>query len=308
MPIIIPDNLPARQTLEHEGVVVISEPEAIRQDIRPMRVALLNLMPEKIKTETQLTRLIGATPLQVEMTLVTTSSYTPKNTSADHLLAFYRPWESVRHRNFDGLIITGAPVETMPFEQVQYWHELTQILDWSQTHVQETLNLCWGAQASLYHFHKVPKYDLPEKMFGVFPHKIVTENTTFLRGFNDDFPVPVSRHSETRQDDIDKISDLYVLASSDEAGLCMVRDPVHRQLNMLNHLEYEHDTLASEYQRDVDAGAEIQLPAHYFPNDDPKQPPINFWRPLAHLLFANWINYLYQTTPFEVAQIPKIEN
>lgn len=308
MPIIIPDNLPARQTLEHEGVVVISEPEAIRQDIRPMRVALLNLMPEKIKTETQLTRLIGATPLQVEMTLITTSSYTPKNTSADHLLAFYRPWDTVRHRNFDGLIITGAPVETMPFEQVQYWHELTQILNWSQTHVQETLNLCWGAQASLYHFHKVPKHNLSQKMFGVYPHRIITKNTTFLRGFNDVFPVPVSRHSETRQEDIATVSELYVLASSDEAGLCIVRDPVNRQLNMLNHLEYEHDTLAMEYQRDVDAGAEIQLPAYYFPNDDPDQPPVNFWRPLAHLLFANWINYLYQTSPFEVAQIPHIEN
>ncbi|MEE2688659.1 MAG: homoserine O-succinyltransferase [Pseudomonadota bacterium] len=308
MPIIIPDNLPARQTLEHEGVVVISEPEAIRQDIRPMRVALLNLMPEKIKTETQLTRLIGATPLQVEMTLITTSSYTPKNTSADHLLAFYRPWDTVRHRNFDGLIITGAPVETMPFEQVQYWHELTQILNWSQTHVQETLNLCWGAQASLYHFHKVPKHNLSQKMFGVYPHRIITKNTTFLRGFNDVFPVPVSRHSETRQEDIATVPDLYVLASSDEAGLCIVRDPVNRQLNMLNHLEYEHDTLAMEYQRDVDAGAEIQLPAYYFPNDDPDQPPVNFWRPLAHLLFANWINYLYQTSPFEVAQIPHIEN
>ena len=308
MPIIIPDNLPARRTLEQEGVVVISEPEAIRQDIRPMRVALLNLMPEKIKTETQLTRLIGATPLQVEMTLVTTSSYTPRNTSADHLLAFYRSWESVRDRNFDGLIITGAPVETMPFEHVQYWQELTQILDWSQTHVQETLNLCWGAQASLYHFHKIPKHDLPQKMFGVFPHQIVTHNTTFLRGFNDVFPVPVSRHSETRQEDIDKVSDLYVLATSQEAGLCIVRDPVHRQLDMLNHLEYEHDTLAAEYQRDVATGVEIQLPAHYFPNDDPNQKPVNFWRPLAHLLFANWINYLYQTSPFEVAQIPNIEN
>ena len=308
MPIIIPDNLPARQTLEHEGVLVISEPEAIRQDIRPMRVALLNLMPEKIKTETQLTRLIGATPLQVEMTLITTSSYTPKNTSADHLLAFYRPWDTVRHRNFDGLIITGAPVETMPFEQVQYWHELTQILNWSQTHVQETLNLCWGAQASLYHFHKVPKHNLSQKMFGVYPHRIITKNTTFLRGFNDVFPVPVSRHSETRQEDIATVSDLYVLASSDEAGLCIVRDPVKRQLNMLNHLEYEHDTLAMEYQRDVNAGAEIRLPAYYFPNDDPDQPPVNFWRPLAHLMFANWINYLYQTSPFEVAQIPHIQN
>jgi len=308
MPIIIPDNLPARKTLEHEGVLVISEPEAIRQDVRPMRVALLNLMPEKIKTETQLTRLIGATPLQVEMTLLTTSSYTPKNTSADHLLAFYRSWESVRHLTFDGLIITGAPIETMPFEEVKYWDELTKILHWSQTHVQETLNICWGGQASLYHFHKVPKYNLAEKLFGVFPHRIETLNTTFLRGFTNSFPVPVSRHSENRRADIEAVPDLKILASSDEAGMCLIRDEAHRQLIMLNHLEYEHDTLAEEYQRDIDAGEKIKPPSYYFPENDPTQEPVNFWRPLAHLLFANWINYLYQTSPFDTSEIPRVSS
>ena len=304
MPIIIPENLPARQTLEQEGVVVITEPDAIRQDIRPVRVALLNLMPEKIKTETQLTRLVGATPLQVEMTLLTTSSYIPKNTSADHLLSFYQPWESVKHRNFDGLIITGAPVETLPFQEVKYWHELTQIMEWSQTHVQETLNLCWGGQASLYHFHSVPKHILTEKMFGVFQHKIEKENTTFLRGFNDIFPVPVSRNSETRRTDIQAVPDLKILAASDESGLCLIRDPKHRQLNMLNHLEYEQDTLAQEYQRDIQANLQPKAPAHYFPENDPTRIPNNFWRPLAHLLFGNWINYVYQTTPFDISEIP----
>lgn len=306
MPIIIPDNLPARRILDEEGILVITEPEAIRQDIRPVRVALLNLMPEKIKTETQLTRLIGASPLQVEMTLVTTSSYTPKNTSADHLLAFYRPWESVRHLTFDGLIITGAPVETMPFQDVKYWHELTQIFDWSQTHVQETLNICWGGQASLFHFHGVPKYDLKEKMFGVFQHRIATPNTPFLRGFTDQFPVPVSRHSETRATDIAAVPGLQVLASSDSAGVCLVRDKVHRQLCMFNHLEYDSDTLSGEYFRDRESGMNILPPENYFPNDDPMVAPVNFWRPLAHLLFANWINHVYQTTPFNAADIPNL--
>lgn len=306
MPIIIPDNLPARQTLEHEGVLVITEPEAIRQDIRPVRVALLNLMPEKIKTETQLTRLIGATPLQVEMTLVTTSSYTPKNTSADHLLAFYRPWETVRHLTFDGLIITGAPIETMPFEDVKYWPELCQIFDWSQTNVQETLNICWGGQASLNYFHNVPKFNLPRKMFGVFPHSVDTPNTTFLRGFTDDFPVPVSRHSETRREDIEAVPELQILASSEEAGMCLIRDEAHRQLIMLNHLEYEGDTLLDEYRRDKESGMDTQLPAYYFPNNDPDQKPVNFWRPLAHLLFANWINHVYEHTPYNTAEIPRL--
>ena len=306
MPIIIPDNLPARQTLEKEGVLVITEPEAIRQDIRPIRVALLNLMPEKIKTETQLTRLIGATPLQVEMTLVTTSSYIPKTTSTGHLLAFYQPWESVRKLTFDGLIITGAPVEKMPFSDVKYWDELTNIFAWSQTHVQETLNLCWGAQASLYHFHRLPKHRLANKLFGVFSHKIEKLNTTFLRGFNDNFPVPVSRYSETRRADVEKIKDLEILASSGDAGLCLIRDARNRQLNMLNHLEYENDTLKSEYQRDTEAGLNINLPTNYFPENDPKKMPANVWRPLAHLLFANWINYVYQTTPFNAANIPNL--
>ena len=234
MPIKVPDNLPAQATLESEGVLLITEGAAMRQDVRPLEIALLNLMPEKIKTETQIARLLGATPLQIELTLVTTSSYAPKNTSAEHMLAFYRPWEEVRGAKFDGLIITGAPVETLPFHEVAYWRELTQILDWSQSHVQETYNICWAGQAALQHFYGVPKYELPRKMFGVFPHHVRGGGDGLLRGFNDEIPVPVSRHTEVRREDLPDIAGLSVLLESDQAGLCLLRDEARRQIYMFN--------------------------------------------------------------------------
>lgn len=305
MPIKVPDNLPAQAILENEGVLLITEGKAVRQDVRPLEIALLNLMPEKIKTETQISRLLGATPLQIELTLMTTSSYAPKNTSAEHMLAFYQPWETVRDRKFDGLIVTGAPIETLPFEDVIYWRELTQIFDWSQSNVQETYNICWGGQAALHHFHGVPKYELPQKMFGVFPHTVLGGRDSLLRGFSDIIPVPVSRHTEVRREDLPSGSGLTVLLESEEAGVCLIRDEARRQTYMFNHLEYDTDTLANEYHRDVAAGADIQKPAYYFPDDDPDKAPVNSWRAHGSLLISNWINDLYQTTSFELADIPK---
>ncbi|MDD9905636.1 MAG: homoserine O-succinyltransferase [Rhodospirillaceae bacterium] len=304
MPIKVPDNLPAQATLENEGILLITEGAAVRQDVRPLEIALLNLMPEKIKTETQISRLLGATPLQIELTLLTTSSYAPKNTSAEHMLAFYQPWEDVRDRKFDGLIVTGAPIETLPFQDVVYWRELTQIFDWSLSHVQETYNICWGAQAALQHFHGVPKYELPQKMFGVYPHHVRGGRDTLLRGFNDVIPVPVSRHTEVRRDDLPTQSGLEVLLESDESGLCLIRDEGRRQTYMFNHLEYDTGTLADEYRRDVAAGTEIQLPAYYFPENDPEKEPANSWRAHGALLICNWIYDLYQSTSFELVDIP----
>lgn len=305
MPIKVPDNLPAQAVLENEGVLLITEGAAVRQDVRPLEIALLNLMPEKIKTETQISRLLGATPLQIELTLVTTSSYAPKNTSAEHMLAFYQPWEDVRDRKFDGLIITGAPIETLPFQDVVYWRELTQIFDWSQSQVQETYNICWGAQAALHHFHGVPKHELAQKMFGVFPHHVRAGQDGLLRGFSDEISVPVSRHTEVRREDLPEQAGLTVLLESDDAGLCLIRDRAKRQTYMFNHLEYDTGTLGDEYSRDVAAGTSIGLPANYFPNDDPAQTPINRWRAHGSLLISNWINELYQTTSFELADIPE---
>ena len=304
MPIKVPDNLPAKATLENEGVLLITEQVAVRQDVRPLEIALLNLMPEKIKTETQISRLLGATPLQIELTLVTTSTYAPKNTSAEHMLAFYRPWDEVRERKFDGLIITGAPIETLPFQEVAYWPELTQILDWSQSHVQETFDICWAGQAALQHFYGVPKYELPEKMFGVFPYNVISGSDGLLRGFNDDIAVPVSRHTEVRREDLPDEPGLSVLLDSDEAGLCLIRDEARRHIYMFNHLEYDTTTLADEFHRDVAAGMEIKQPANYFPQDDPARPPVNKWRAHANVLISNWVNVLYQSTSFELEGIP----
>ena len=304
MPIKVPDNLPAKVTLENEGVLLIAEQVAVRQDVRPLEIALLNLMPEKIKTETQISRLLGATPLQIELTLVTTSTYAPKNTSSEHMLAFYRPWDEVRERKFDGLIITGAPIETLPFQEVAYWPELTQILEWSQSHVQETFDICWAGQAALQHFYGVPKYQLSEKMFGVFPYKVLGGSDGLLRGFNDEISVPVSRHTEVRREDLPDVPGLSVLLDSDEAGLCLIRDEARRHIYMFNHLEYDTTTLADEFHRDVAAGMEIKMPANYFPQDDPKQPPINKWRAHANVLISNWVNFLYQSTSFELEGIP----
>ena len=304
MPIRVPDNLPAQATLEKEGVLLISERAAVNQDVRPLEIALLNLMPQKIKTETQIARLLGATPLQVELTLLTTSSYAPKTTSAEHMLAFYRPWEEVRQRKFDGLFVTGAPIETLAFQDVAYWQELTQIFDWSQTHIQETYNICWGGQAALQHFYGVPKHELPQKRFGVFPHHVRAGRDGLLRGFNDEISVPVSRHTEVRREDLPDIPGLVVLLESDEAGLCMIRDENRRQIYMFNHLEYDTGTLDDEYRRDVAANMDIQLPAYYFPDDDPSRPPVNHWRAHANVLFSNWINDLYQSTSFKLEGIP----
>jgi len=308
MPIKIPDDLPAFRTLEAEGVMVMRETDAIRQDIRPLKIGLLNLMPDKITTETQFARLVGATPLQVELTLVRITGHTPKHAAADHMESFYRPWEEVRTERFDGFIVTGAPVERMPFEEVRYWDELRQIFDWTQTHVHRTFTICWGAQAALHHFHGVPKHDLPAKAFGVFPHRVLRPNSPYLRGIADDFAIPVSRWTEVRADDIPAGTGLEILAESDESGLCLVDDPRHRMLHMFNHVEYDTLTLAKEYYRDLEAGGVINPPAHYFPQDDAARQPPNHWRSHAHLLFGNWINEMYQTTPFDMKSIGLLEN
>jgi homoserine O-succinyltransferase len=302
MPIRIPDNLPARRTLEAEGVMVMRETDAVRQDIRPLRIGLLNLMPNKIRTETQVARLIGATPLQVELTLVKITNHVARNTPADHIVSFYRTWDDVRSDRFDGFIITGAPVERMPFEEVTYWDELRRVFDWTQTNVHRCLNICWAAQAAVHHFHGMPKYELPEKAFGVFRHRNLAPASAYLRGFSDDFSIPVSRWTEVKREDIPQERSLTVLADSDETGLCLVDDFSCRSLHMFNHIEYDSTSLADEYFRDAASGIGV-LPKNYFPKDDPHQQPENRWRSHAHLLFGNWINEMYQTTPFDPARI-----
>ena len=303
MPIKIPDNLPARSILDEEGVMVMQETDAIRQDIRPLRIGLLNLMPNKAKTETQFARLLGASPRQVELTLIKMTKHVPRNTPSDHIISFYRDWEDVRTEKFDGLIVTGAPVETMPFEQVTYWDELRRIFDWSQTNVHGTFNICWGAQAAVHHFHGMSKYDLPEKMFGIYRHRILELASPYLRGFSDDFLIPVSRWTEVRSEDIPSGSGMKILAESDDAGLCLLDDPAHKSLHMFNHIEYDTGSLGDEYFRDIAARKPIKVPCNYFPDDDPKRPPMNRWRSHAHLMFGNWINQLYQTTPFDIAAV-----
>lgn len=303
MPIKIPDDLPAFRTLQTEGVMVMRETDAVRQDIRPLKIGLLNLMPDKINTETQIARLIGATPLQVELTLLRITGHTPRNTAADHMEAFYRPWEAVREERFDGLIITGAPVEKLPFEEVRYWDELRRILDWTQTHVHRLFTICWGAQAALHHFHGIPKHALAAKAFGVFPHRTEVPSSPYLRGLSDDLSIPVSRWTEVRREDLPADSGLTVLAESAETGLCLIDDPKHGALHMLNHVEYDTNTLADEYFRDAARDPETRLPANYFPDDDVNKRPDNRWRGHAHLLFGNWINEAYQTTPFDMMDI-----
>lgn len=303
MPIRIPNDLPARHTLESEGVMVMTEASAARQDIRPLRIGLLNLMPNKIKTETQFARLIGATPLQVELSLIKITSHTPKNAPPEHMLAFYDDWEDVKEEKFDGFIVTGAPVELLDFEDVNYWDELSRIYAWTQTHVHSTFNICWGAQAALYCFHKVPKHALPAKRFGVYRHRNLKPNSPYLRGFSDDFSIPVSRWTENHRADLPAGKGLEVLMESDEAGLCLINDPARRSLYMFNHIEYDTTSLADEYWRDRTAGKPIELPANYFPKNDPELPPENRWRSHAHLLFGNWINEVYQTTPFDPKKI-----
>jgi homoserine O-succinyltransferase len=298
VPIKIPNNLPARHTLETEGVTVIGEADAVRQDIRPLRIGLLNLMPNKISTETQLARLLGATPLQIELTLVRMTDHVARNASPDHMAAFYRPWSEVCHERFDGFIITGAPVEKLPFEEVRYWPEMQRIFDWTQTHVHSTFTICWAAQAAVYHFHGMPKHPLPGKMFGVYSQINRAPASPYLRGFSDDFNIPVSRWTEVHACDIPPDSGLRVLADSEESGLCLLHDPQRRAIHMFNHVEYDTTTLHDEYVRD-----QADIPLNYYPGDNPEQRPLNKWRGHAHLLFGNWINEIYQTTPFNIDEI-----
>ena len=302
MPIRVPNNLPALETLNAEQVDVMPQETAARQDIRPLRLLLLNLMPKKRDTEIQFARLFGNTPLQVEMILMTTASYTPRNTEAGYLRRFYRQLDDVRDDYFDALIVTGAPIETLPFDEVAYWQELTEIMDWSRSHCFRRLGICWGAQALLWHFFKVPKHQLEAKLFGVYDHRLAPVSGRLMHGFTDRFPMPISRYTMNRTDDI-KAAGLDVRADGVECGAGMVRDPQRGDLFVFNHLEYDATTLADEYHRDVAAGLATVMPENYFPDDDPGQAPINNWRPFAFLLISNWINDLYQTTPFDLTKI-----
>ncbi|MEM7547305.1 MAG: homoserine O-succinyltransferase [Pseudomonadota bacterium] len=297
MPIKIPADLPAYQVLSTEGVMVMAEDAALKQDIRPLQIALLNLMPKKVQTETQFARVIGSGPLQIELTLIRMTDHETRNTSAAHMEAFYQTFAEARSRKFDGLVITGAPIEHLPFEQVDYWRELQDVYEWTRTHVHSTFAVCWGAQAMLNHFHGVPKHALEGKVFGCFDHEVTAPTSPYLRGFSDRFLAPVSRWTEVREGDLP--GGLQVLARSGQAGVCLIRDEAHNALYMFNHLEYDADTLKQEYDRDVKAGAEIKLPENYFPGDDPTNAPPNQWRSHGHLLYGNWINQIYQTSPFD---------
>ncbi len=305
MPIKIPDNLPAAETLERENVFVMYENRAYMQDIRPLRILLLNLMPTKIVTETQILRLLGNSPLQVEVDLIYTASYNPRNIATDHLVKFYDTFDNIRDRRYDGMIITGAPVEQMKFEDVAYWPELCEIMTWSRSHVYSTLHICWGAQAGLHFHYGIPKYDLPEKMFGVFPHAMSwAKPVKLFRGFDDVFYVPHSRHTEVRREDIEKVKTLRILSESDLSGVYAVSDMTGRQIFLTGHLEYDPLTLKHEYDRDLERGVAIDMPQCYFQNGDPDLPPVVRWRSSAYLLFANWLNYyVYQETPFDLASI-----
>ncbi len=304
MPIKIPDNLPAVKTLENENIFVMTEKRAITQDIRPLRILVLNLMPKKIETETQFSRLLGNSPLQVEMELIRTKSHQSKNVAEEHLFAFYKTFDDVKEQTFDGMIITGAPVEHMPFEEVEYWAELCTIMEWSKTHVHSTLHVCWGAQAGLYYHHGIQKRDVPEKMFGVFPHRVEYKKSILFRGFDDVFMVPQSRHTTVLREDIEKVWELRILASSEETGVYAVTTKNGRQIFITGHSEYDADTLKNEYLRDLSQGKPIQMPVNYFPNDDETQPPMVSWRGHAHLLFSNWLNYfVYQSTPYDIKEV-----
>ncbi|MBP7001571.1 homoserine O-succinyltransferase [Amaricoccus sp.] len=302
MPIKIPASLPAYDVLSREGVMVMSEETALRQDIRPLQIGLVNLMPKKVQTETQFARMIAATPLQIELTLIRMTEHVSRNTALAHLEAFYTTFAEARARKFDGLIVTGAPVEHLDYEAVRYWDELRALFDWTQTNVHRTLGVCWGGMAMLNHFHGVPKHPLPAKAFGCFRHRAVEPGSPWLQGFSDSLTVPVSRWTEIRREDLGLHPDLRVLIDSDELGPCLVADPGHRALYMFNHLEYDSTTLKEEYERDLAAGP-IELPVDYFPDDDPGRPPENRWRSHGALLYGNWINEIYQTTPYDLARI-----
>ena len=304
MTIKIPNDLPAVKTLNSENIFVMTETRAITQDIRPLKILLLNLMPKKIETETQLSRLLGNSPLQVDMTFIHTKSHESKNTPAEHLFTFYNTFDEIKEQNFDGMIITGAPVEHMPFEEVEYWDELCEIMEWSKTHVHSTLHICWGAQAGLYYHYGIKKHDLNKKLFGVFPHKVDYKKSILFRGFDDVFYVPQSRHTTVNTDDIKQIPELKILSSSEECGVYAVTSRGGRQIFITGHSEYDADTLKNEYLRDKAAGLNIDIPKNYFKDDNPKKPPVVCWRAHANLLFCNWLNYfVYQTTPYDIKKI-----
>ena len=304
MPIKIPNQLPATSVLTSENIFVMTETRAITQDIRPLQILLLNLMPTKIETETQLARVLGNTPIQIELELIAPSGHVSKNTSQAHMLAFYKTFDEVCERTFDGLVITGAPVELMEFEEVDYWPELCEIMEWSKTHVHSTLHICWGAQAGLYYHYGIPKRQLPEKLFGVFRHTVEDPNFILFRGFDDVFYVPHSRYTTNHLEDILAQPELELLAVSEEAGVFAVKSEDNRRFFITGHPEYDPETLANEYFRDVNKGIDINIPDNYFPNNDPKQPPLVRWRSAAQLFYTNWLNYyVYQTTPYDVRDI-----
>jgi homoserine O-succinyltransferase len=306
MPVKIPDTLPAMGILESENIFVMGESRALHQDIRALRVAILNLMPTKIVTETQLLRLLGNSPLQVEVELVHMESHDSRNTPPEHLVRHYSTFREVQGRKFDGLVVTGAPVEQLPFEDVDYWPELVELMEWARTHVYSSLFICWGAQAALYHYHGVPKYALPEKMFGVFPHTLQVRHERLARGFDDVFYAPHSRHTEIRREDVLAVPDLVLLSESAEAGVYIVLSADRRNVFVTGHSEYDPLTLQSEYVRDVNKGLPIAVPRNYFPGDDPAGAPVVRWRGHANLLFSNWLNYyVYQQTPYDVESIPE---
>ena len=306
MPIKIPNDLPAVKTLSDENIFVMTETRAITQDIRPLKILLLNLMPKKIETETQFSRLLGNTPLQVELELIHTKSHKSKNVTEEHLLSFYKIFDDVKDNYYDGFVITGAPVEHMPFEEVEYWDELVEIMEWSKTHVHSTLHICWGAQAGLYYHYGINKHQLDEKVFGVFPHKVDYKRSILFRGFDDNFMAPHSRHTTVLREDIEAAPGLKILASSDEAGVYAISNKNGRQIFITGHSEYDPDTLKNEYLRDLGQGKPIKMPKNYFPDDNAKKAPKVTWRAHANLLFCNWLNYfVYQTTPYDVNAVAK---
>ncbi len=304
MPIKISNDLPARKTLTGENIFVMTENRALKQDIRPLKILLLNLMPKKITTETQILRLLSNSPLQTEIELIRTSTHQSKNTPEEHLLAFYKSFNDIKYNKYDGLIITGAPVEHLEFEDVDYWQELSEIMDWSQKNVTSTLHICWAAQAALYHHYGIKKHMLDKKMFGVFRHKVLRKNTKILRGFDDYFYAPHSRHTGINRDDIDGISDLSVLAASPDAGVYIVKSKGGKNFFVTGHPEYDAETLHEEYMRDLDKRDDVEMPVNYYPDNNPKQKPIVSWRSHANLLYTNWLNYyVYQATPYNIHKI-----
>ncbi|NVK16566.1 MAG: homoserine O-succinyltransferase [Rhodobacteraceae bacterium] len=303
MPIKIPADLPAYDVLTNEGVMVMSPDQAARQDIRALRIGLLNLMPKKIQTENQFARLIGATPLQIELSLIRMTEHQTKNTAAEHMEEFYHSFQEVKHEKFDGLIITGAPIEHLDFPEVTYWDEMREVFEWTQTNVHSTFGVCWGGMAMINHFHGVKKHMLDHKAFGCFRHQNLAPASPYLRGFSDDFVIPVSRWTEMKQAEVDSAEGLRTLLGSDEVGPCLIEDKAHRALYIFNHFEYDSDTLKQEYDRDVANGTPINVPGNYYPDDDPSRQPQNRWRSHAHLLYGNWINEIYQTTPYDMDEI-----